>query len=181
MIEQIKEQLSAFMDGELDDKNLVDRLTRDKETRETWARYHMIRDALHQGYVPNASGLAGRVANALENEPTVLAPKRWYHPKQLGKQAAGLAIAATVAAVAIIVVKETPQPIQDAPQIAIGPITAEPVRMTAAAERKLSGYIVSHNEFSASTRMQGMLPYTRIVSVTPGQNLARQINIDVKK
>ncbi len=181
MNKQIKEQLSAFMDGELQDENLISHLQSDSETRETWARYHMIRDALHQGYVAGAHIIADRVAKALEDEPIVLAPKRWYHPKQLGKQVAGLAVAATVAGIAIMVVRESPQPVQDAQQLATGPITTKPVRMTAAAERKLSGYIVSHNEFSASTSMKGMLVYTPIVSATPVQSLAQRVSVNVKK
>ena len=174
MNEQLKEKLSAFMDGELDDAKLMHLLDSDADARATWARYHLIRDALHQDYVPNAQSLADKVADALENEPTVLAPKRRFAPKQLARQAVGIAIAATMAAVAILVVRETPTPLNNAPQVAIGPITNKPVRLTADEERKLSGYVVSHTEFSASTRMKGMLPYTRIVSFTPAQSVSKR-------
>ena len=182
MNEQMKEQLSAFMDGELDDKQLVTRLENDHEAMAVWNRYHLIRDALHHDYVPGAQDLAGRVMHALENEPTVLAPKRWYAPKQIARQVAGMAIAATIAVVSIIVVREAPAPVDKSPDlVAIGPITNKPVRLTADEERKLSGYVVSHTEFSASTRMKGMLPYTRIVSYTPAQSLAQRKNVDAKK
>jgi sigma-E factor negative regulatory protein RseA len=174
MNEQMKEKLSAFMDGELDDAQLLRLLESDPDARATWTSYHLIRDALHQDYVSGAQSLADRVARSLENEPTVLAPKRWYAPKQLRKQAVGVAIAATIAAVAILVVRETPTPLDNNPQLAVGPITNKPVRLTADEERKLSGYVVSHTEFSASARMKGMLPYTRIVSFTPAQSVSKR-------
>lgn len=181
MNEQLKEQLSAFMDGELDDAILVSRLEKDAEARATWLRYHMIRDALHRDRVPGAEVLADRVAAALKTEPVVLAPRRRFTAKQIGRQVAGLAMAATIAAVAIIVMRETPTPLQDASQLAVGPITDKPVRMTADAERKLSGYIVTHNEFSASTQMKGMLPYTRIVSFTPAQSIDQRNSAHAEK
>ena len=49
------------------------------------------------------------------------------------------------------------------------------------AENKLNSYIVSHNEYSASSRIKGMLPYTRIVSYTQGQGFAQPAINDVKK
>ena len=181
MNEQMKEKLSEFMDGELDDARLVQQLESDPEARATWTRYHLIRDALHQDYVSGAQSLVDRVARSLENEPTVLAPRRWYAPKQIARQAAGLAIAATIASVAIIVMRETPAPVNGSTSVAIGPITTKPVRLTADEERKLSGYVVSHTEYSASTRMKGMLPYTRIVSFTPAESLAQRKVVNAKK
>lgn len=174
MNEQMREKLSAFMDGELEDAKLLHLLENDPDARAAWTRYHLIRDALHQDYVSGAQRLADKVARSLENEPTVLAPKRWFAPKQLARQAVGVAIAATMAAVAILVVRETPAPLDNTPQLAVGPITNKPVRLTADEERKLSGYVVSHTEFSASTRMKGMLPYTRIVSFTPAQSVSKR-------
>jgi hypothetical protein len=35
----------------------------------------------------------------------------------------------------------------------------------------LSGYLVNHNEYSVSGQMQGVLPYMRIVSETPGKRV----------
>lgn len=181
MSDQNKERLSAFMDGEAADASVIESLRQHDDTRSTWASYHLIRDVMTQHYVPGAQDLAGRVSAALQNEPTVLAPKRWYKPKQLLRHASGAAIAATIATVAILVVRQSPELPQDTPNFAVGPITQQPVRLTAAVENKLSGYIVSHNEYSASTRMKGMLPYTRIVSYTQGQGFAQPALVNVEK
>ena len=44
-------------------------------------------------------------------------------------------------------------------------------RLDSAVESKLSGYLVHHNEYSVTAKMQGALPYMRIVSVTPGKRI----------
>jgi len=179
MNEQIKERLSAFMDGELHDDSVIDQLQADQEAIATWSRYHLIRDVLHQNYVAGTAGLSAQIASALQDEPTILAPRR--AGKKLLKHASGWAIAATIAAVAILVVRQ-PEPVPDAQSaLAIGPITQQPVRLTAAAESKLSSYLVSHNESSASSRMKGMLPYTRIISYTPGQSVPQQAVVNAQK
>ncbi len=49
MSEQIREQVSAFLDGELPDSEtelLLKRLTRDAELRESFGRYALIGEAL---------------------------------------------------------------------------------------------------------------------------------------
>jgi len=181
MNDQLKEMLSAFMDGENENPRAIDSLRSDHEARACWNSYHIIRDVMTQHYVSGADRLGGRVHAALESEPTVLSPKRWFKPKRMLRQASGAAIAATIATVAILVVRQSPQIPQDIPNFAVGPITSQPVRLTTAAENKLSGYIVSHNEYSASTRFKGMLPYTRIVSYTQPQGYAQPVVADVKK
>lgn len=181
MNDQMKEKLSAFMDGEADDRGVLESLHHHDETRSTWASYHLIRDVMTQHYVSGAQQLAARVVEALHNEPTVLAPKRWFNPNKLLRHASGAAIAATIATVAILVVRQSPEIPQDIPNFAVGPITQQPVQLTTAVENKLSGYIVSHNEYSASTRIKGMLPYTRIVSYTQGQGFAQPAIANAKK
>lgn len=169
MNENLHENLSAYMDDESHDAAVVDVLSSDNEARATWVRYHLIRDVLHNRYTKDIEKIAERVSAALAEEATIVAPKQWFNSKHAVKQVAGLAMAATVAAVAIIIVRDVPQTVTSAEQVAIAPITRQPIRLTAAVEKKLNGYLVSHNEFSASTRMKGMLPYSRIVSQAPGQ------------
>ena len=174
MNENIKENLSAFMDGECKDSAVVDALSKDDEARATWVRYHLISDVLSNRYSKDIEKVAERVSTVLANEATIITPKQWFNSKNAIKQVAGLAMAATVAAVAIIVVRDVPQTVTPQEQIAIAPITQQPIRLTDDVEKKLNGYLVSHNEFSASTRMKGMLPYTRIVSQAPGQLVSQE-------
>ncbi len=107
MNEAKKEQLSAFMDGEIDGRheNLVDQLLKDPEMLDTWSRYHLISDCLKQCLperIDNA--LAENISKSLRKEPTVIAPGRFAHT--LIKPVAGFAIAASVAALAILGIQQ---------------------------------------------------------------------------
>ena len=102
-----QEQLSAFMDGEVDGhpRELADDLSRDPELLDTWSRYHLIADCL-QGNMPEHMDreLAGKVAKSLEQEPAIVAPIRF--PSTFMKPVTGFAIAASVAALAIFGIQQ---------------------------------------------------------------------------
>lgn len=72
-----KEKLSAFMDGEVLDKELMGTIARDDSMKETWQRYHLIRDTMRGdvGEVVHFD-IASRVALALENEPVRISPEQ---------------------------------------------------------------------------------------------------------
>ena len=72
-----KEPLSALMDGEALDSELLVTLNSDAELQKNWESYHLIRDTL-RGDVPQVLNfdIAASVAAAIEKEPakTVVAP-----------------------------------------------------------------------------------------------------------
>lgn len=124
------EQISALMDGALDksDANrLISHLKEDVETRETWTRYHLIREALRENLPDNLDHrVAQGVIAALANEPTVMAPRRVMVHNKLRKltpvlkQISGLAVAASVTAVAILSVQTNSHNVgPDNPQVAL--------------------------------------------------------------
>lgn len=106
MSEESREHLSCLMDGEISRETgrfLVRRLGADRELCATWARYHLVRDCLRYqegGLVGN--GLSGKVRQAIEND----ASPRQIRKRNLAwlKPAAGLAVAASVALLAIVAV-----------------------------------------------------------------------------
>lgn len=105
MSTESREHLSAFMDGEVHRESarfLVRRLAADCGLRDTWARYHLIRDCLRrQDGEFVAHGLRDRVHGLLEGE-TAHADGRsrgWWL-----RTVAGTAIAASVAVAAVLVV-----------------------------------------------------------------------------
>jgi sigma-E factor negative regulatory protein RseA len=111
MSEQIREQVSAFLDGELpgsETELLLKRLMRDAELRESFGRYALIGESLRvTTRVPLSRGFAGRVNCAINGEPAVanLQPvrarsPRWWRP------IAGAAVAAGVAAVAVVALQQ---------------------------------------------------------------------------
>jgi sigma-E factor negative regulatory protein RseA len=188
MSNQFDERFSALVDGEeVQASEILSRIQNDNELRQRWQRYHLVRDAL-TGHVEGQSlpDISVQVSQALENEPTVLAPKpKVSRLKTVYKQASGFAVAATVAAVAVITVQQSQVAQTNNAQIAAvdNPSTNVQVttvshsdnsRLDSAVESKLSGYLVQHNEYSVTAKMQGALPYMRIVSVTPGKRIDTQ-------
>jgi sigma-E factor negative regulatory protein RseA len=111
MSEQIREQVSAFLDGELPDSEtelLLKRLTRDGELRESFGRYALIGEAVRGGTSSlMTKGFAGRVNLAIDGEPIPagghppqVRTARWWRPF------AGAAVAAGVAAVAVVALQQ---------------------------------------------------------------------------
>lgn len=182
MTEQKHEQLSALVDGELgadETRILLNELESDPEIRGQWERYHLIGEAL-RGALPERmdAGLAARVAAALEHEPAILAPAnlRLHRLSPYLKQAAGMAIAAGVAVAAVLVVPVLvrEEPAVAPPQQVAASQAADPAgimrtelspaeRSRTLVDERLQDYLVNHYEHSAITRVQGVLPYVRIV------------------
>ncbi|MDH5179939.1 MAG: sigma-E factor negative regulatory protein [Gammaproteobacteria bacterium] len=193
MSHNYEEQLSQLMDGEIEmDNTLLTALKQDPELRGRWERYHLMRDVMGNHLSDRMDmGIADRVAQQLESEPTILAPPRhrFFNREKLVKPAAGFAIAATIATMAVLTVQTTqiaqqqtyevastvnqtgslPRPQPHVADFAQARLAAERRKQVRAVNSKLSGYLVKHNEHSVSARMQGALPYMRIVGDTVGQ------------
>lgn len=112
MSEQIREQISAFLDGELPGSEaelLLKRLTRDADLRESFGRYALIGEALRKAdRSPLRRGFAAGVAAAIDggglpaSAPAAAQTRsaRWWRP------VAGAAVAASVAAVAVVALQQ---------------------------------------------------------------------------
>ncbi|MCF5729658.1 transcriptional regulator [Aeromonas veronii] len=71
-----KEQISALMDGDLSDAEVLNELEMDSDLQDTWGRYHLIGDAMRGDLPVNLQlDLSDSIMAALEAEPTILAPK----------------------------------------------------------------------------------------------------------
>src|SRR5450759_845885 len=96
----MKENLSAWMDGELGDqqgRQLPQQIKRDAELRGDWDCYHLIGDALRGVQGPD---LCAKICARIEAEPTVLAPQRRSTAEKVRWIA--LSAAASIAAVAFV-------------------------------------------------------------------------------
>lgn len=176
-----EETISALVDGEASESELGSILTQlesDRELQGSWHRYNLISDALHNNLTSRvAPAFHKRISAALEDEPTILAPRKsrrsplsmpWF------KQAVGLGIAASVTAIAIFSVQNLDQGGGQQPAVAAAPSPQEyvriakqnPEKMTAPGENseKLDAYLVNHNELSSSSTIRGAIPYARVVS-----------------
>lgn len=108
MTQKLREQISALADHELPEGEhelLLRRFSVEKSLRLHWERYHLIGSAMRKELPPvDTRGFADRVMAALSDEPLPAAPPEKIMDKLL-RGAAGLAIAASVAVVAIVGLK----------------------------------------------------------------------------
>src|SRR5262245_16636228 len=164
------ERISELMDGELDAREAhkqVSRIKQDRELAHCWNTFHLIGDAL-RGERPLNRELSGRVAKALQDEPTILAPRSYAPSKRAATYA--ISLAASLSAVAVVVwiafynnplappVAQAPSASQPAP--AVGELASVP------SEGQMNEYLRAHTEYSPSTAIQGLAPYIRSVSGT---------------
>lgn len=176
----MKEKISALVDGELTDQEaraVVKEIEADPELQKLWQRYHLMSAALNQELesLPK-SDLVERVHAQLDKEPVVLAPKAWKGTggTKVAKAVGSLAIAASVAAVAILSLKPldpgsnqdtsiaTLQSVQDGQYIRAGETrwNIEQPEL----ESTLNMYLVEHNEYAPTSSLRGMMSYGRVVS-----------------
>jgi sigma-E factor negative regulatory protein RseA len=104
MNQQIHEQLSALMDGELErdqTRFVLKRLRDDSELPLRWARYHVMRQALRGHELVLSAGFAEAVMAQLDREPAlhVSGTHAWL------RWSAGGAIAASVAVAALVLTR----------------------------------------------------------------------------
>lgn len=185
MSDEIREQLSALADDELSEVEqplLLGRLERDPELRACLGRYQLIGEVMRGSGATATLGVADRVQQVLgeettagaENSHSVSDQSVWWKPL------AGLAVAASVAMVAVFTVTSVNEesagtvPVVASAPTAITPVSdpIDPVavsddgqwdRLDPEIDKRLSGYLVNHNEYAASRGMQGVMPYVRIV------------------
>lgn len=106
MTDQNKAQISALMDGELDDL-AVKKLLEDRSIKQCWQRYHIISDVIHNNTPLNTdTQLALRISELIKAEPAILVPTPTRTLPEFLRPAAGMAVAATVAALAILGVQQ---------------------------------------------------------------------------
>ncbi len=171
----MKEKISELLDDELGDgesRRVLQGIAEDRELRGVWERYHLIRSALCKELdVAMQPEFVDRIAAAIEMETVVPMRRRFTDvvTPRFAKFAAGLAIAASVAAVAIVSLQPAGNGVP-AGQIAdssaasaalASASTGKPER--AAYQNALNAFLVEHSEFTPAAGMNGMMSYVRVV------------------
>lgn len=206
MTDKLNEKISALMDDQLGAHEvdaLVERMQHDQPLRHCWARYHLIGDALRNNRRHNLPDnvnhdLAARISKTIETEVSLpISLETYRHTKArttmtgvaatFFKPLIGMAIAASVALVAIVSFNTTNgvdsvgqqlvmAPLQNkasmmASQPVVAPVTeqaAERATEQVAVNSKLADYLEDHSKYSTFTTVQGqMLPYVRMVGYAP--------------
>lgn len=173
----MNEQISALLDGEVNDlerERVLRALDQNAGLRGTWERYHVAGTALRRELGMLVSpGLADRIHARLRDEMPARSNSfaQMLASRRLLKIGAGVAIAASVATVAILSLPPVVPSLSplarlaSTPRGAGAPATVADARPTAAEQqRALSPYLVRHGEFAPAAGMNGMLTYVRVVS-----------------
>ncbi|MCW8927122.1 MAG: sigma-E factor negative regulatory protein [Xanthomonadales bacterium] len=184
MSKESLEHLSTLMDGELSRETsifMTRRLSSDGALSEKWERYHLIRDCIRQpGGKQLVTGLQTRITASLEAEDapevSVWNRSRWLKP------VSGLAVAASVALLAIVVTAP-PQAVDpgagdaavadQANQPFVSPNTLPmPVVSQAASfdatrqtdSNALNVYLLRHNQIAQTAGRRGFVSFVPIVA-----------------
>ncbi|HEV7930521.1 MAG TPA: sigma-E factor negative regulatory protein, partial [Nitrosospira sp.] len=185
----MEEKISALMDGELSEEDAASVIRKFEATdglQEQWAVYHLISDVLEHSEARSID-VSRRVSARLAAEPARLAPEPLtpaipavtvLRPKAKRKPVA-YAAAASIAAVfaagwmslqttqaphqQLNLADAGPAPANLASANAI-PVVAVASPAAAAAPVRINDYLLAHREFSPSTAMHGVAPYTRTVA-----------------
>ena len=168
----MKEQISALLDGEgndLERERALRALGTDPALREAWERYHLASAAIRRELeVMVSPGLADRIHERLQHEAQENTARRSLSPRVL-KFTAGLAIAASVATVAILNLPPLVSPsavsvARNASSPATGKSTVAEARQTPRDQQNaLNPYLVQHGEFTPAAGMNGLLSYVRVI------------------
>lgn len=189
MTDKQMENLSALMDGELDELSIARLLGQMKDNPELtgkWARYHLLGDAMRgdmQGFA-NVD-LSSRISAALADEaplstnmPLQQTARQWWKP------AAGLSVAASVAMAVIIGAYQlrssdagfeqvADAASEESAEVAKPPVYYKGPTMVASTESeadlkagqdKLNEYLRQHAQDSAMGQGRSMMPFARVVN-----------------
>jgi sigma-E factor negative regulatory protein RseA len=178
MNEKISEQISAMFDDELDEQEqelLLRRLKQDADLQSSWSRYQIIGDVMRHSLNPASHpDLLQDIRHEIEHEPAIQsASKSTAGGLKMMKPIAGMAIAASVAAMAIIGLQNmgqgespyngVPRLAQTQPATAIQRVSGTRWNMQQPdTEMRLNGYLVNHSEYTSGINLKGMINYARI-------------------
>ena len=184
MSKESLEHLSSLMDGELSRETglfMTRRLSSDEALCETWERYHLIRDCIRQpGSKQIVTGLCVKISASLEAEDAPVL-STWQKNRWL-KTVSGLAIAASVAMMAIVITAPQPDVVPGAAESAVSTAANQPfvspntLPLAPASQpasyssaqptnsNRLNAYLLRHNQMARTAGRQGFVSFVPIVA-----------------
>jgi len=188
------EKISTLIDAETQagGKHVPVKQIADESSQNVWRHYYMIGDVLrgqHAGVTKKIidGSLANAIRDRIEQEPTRIAPgmlagnvstgiQESNFARNFSKSASGLAIAASLAAIAFFGLNLQEQPIipdaPDAPLVADNiplqsPVFSGDTQWHTAqpdSENDLNAFLVEHGEFTSPSGLNGLIAYAKFVS-----------------
>jgi sigma-E factor negative regulatory protein RseA len=179
----MKSEVSALMDGELDDKAadaILARMKHEEELVANWRMFQAVSDALRQSYQPGpvlSTDFSERFRQRLAKEPTVVAPEKRRSSKRTTYALSAAASLATVGLILwVALFGETAGPLGQRGENIAGQhmmvqqnstLRQDPAIqwLREPAPHRVNELLIAHQEFSPSTAMQGVAPYARSVAL----------------
>ncbi len=171
MSETVRDQISAFLDGELADDEcelLLRRLDRDSEHSSLLKRYALISEAIRETTVVWAPGLGQRIAEALKNEISYHGRRETRRSHRWVRVLAGVGIAATVAVLAILTMRPGDPGVDGSDSIIAGQIPDDvdvddftyvtpqnTERRPTSVPARLTRYMMTHSDYSGALGPSG--------------------------
>lgn len=181
MRDVMNEKVSNFLDGELDQsesEQLISTLHEDKDLRAVWARYNAYGSAMRDELSPVLGvDFSSRVIQALAAEPVQLSPAAWPRKKRITGPVVGLAVAASLIGIAILIQKPVYQDETSTTTSKIAAVTKSTTAPTAPenyelivsnsknenVRERINRLLVEHNEYNPASDMTGIWSYSRFV------------------
>lgn len=169
------------MDGELeraDSLKLLDAIHKDTAARQKWQRYNIYAAVLREDLpAPLSTDFHEKLACKLSEEPVRLTPGAVQSDQVWRKPVFGLAIAASLLAVVVVLQKPFTSPIAEPLEVAKveapqsdGALIVANSKQENVRER-INRLLVEHNEYNPASDMTGMMPYSRFVSYSPDADI----------
>ncbi|GMR06271.1 MAG: hypothetical protein BMS9Abin25_0857 [Gammaproteobacteria bacterium] len=184
------EKISSFIDGELDlteSEQLIRQMDEDNDLRGLWRRFNTYGSAMRDELSPALSAdFSNRVLQALAKEPVQFSPAALPRRKRPWGSVAGLAVAASLVGIIILIQKPV---IQEDPDTRTSNVAAlsVPATVSVPAEtgatqnyelivansknenvrERIIRLLVEHNEYNPASDMTGIWSYSRFVGYNP--------------
>lgn len=169
----LDDRISALMDGELEEGDAVRVILQFKNRGDMcsdWETYHLIGDVLRQrGDIGLSAGFSERLASRLDNEPTVLAPRRLPQKK---RTMLAWSAAASIAAVAVVSLATWRFAGEQGAASLASSSGAVATMASNSPKADINAYLAAHQEFSPNAAMQEITPY-ELATFNTTQDAAR--------
>ncbi|MEM7195377.1 MAG: RseA family anti-sigma factor [Pseudomonadota bacterium] len=174
----MSEKISQLVDRELEQAgraDVISEIASSEASLNSWKHYHLIGSVIRGEITSAGNDLSAQIADALEAEPTVLAPVSFQSGQNAAPEkssgsgsvikSAGLfALAASVALVAVTVLKPSTVEVTQPSSVAAVEVTDNEARERALFEQELGEMLAEHGEFSSSAGLNGLIAYAKLVS-----------------
>jgi negative regulator of sigma E activity len=164
--------------------DFIDQVAKDHGALGKWRNYHLIGDVIRGEVTSTGNCMMDRVQQALEAEPTVLAPVaepvtnniEVVRPSNIEalKSAGMFAVAASIVLMAVLTLSPgAPMAERDGSEIARNTVNGAPEVATTnltepgqqqAFETEFGQMLVEHGEFTAASGLNGLIAYAKLVS-----------------